>query len=457
MEGIEMNQQKLYQFMNMIGEKEVNSHTVHKIIQFICHEFNFDVGCVYDVNQYHEVLLHEYEALPQFALKDKFNLEILSKYSFFKEGQLHIYDNQELLDYFMVSSLCILPFYDDVNQIFGFILFANTKEIDRDNSELLEMFMKLFVKYMSIRMYQNKVEFVKNSLQSIIDNTGIDIYVNDFHTHEVLYVNKSMAAPYGGVEEFMKHKCWETLFPGQKGPCEFCPEKQILDENGEPTKIYTWDYQRAFDGSWFRVFSAAFQWLDGRIAHVVSSANITDNKKNEEKIQYLANYDSLTNLPNRRMLISECDRRINQTSEGDQGYILFFDIDGFKLINDNYGHDAGDDFLIQLGSFFLSIPLLENAIYRNGGDEFIAIIDGDKTEVNIRSLAQFILKRFEKPWNLKAGDVYCNISIGVARYPEDGKTSEELLHIADKAMYQVKKNGGANILFGYELEKGNYE
>ena len=108
-------------------------------------------------------------------------------------------------------------------------------------------------------------------------------------------------------------------------------------------------------------------------------------------------------------------------------------------------------FIVQLGQFFSGIPLLHDAIYRNGGDEFIAIIDGDKTEANIRNLASFIHRRFAQPWRLKRGEVFCNVSIGVARYPEDGRTAEELLLKADQAMYKVKKAGGKGVLFGYEL------
>ena len=72
-----------------------------------------------------------------------------------------------------------------------------------------------------------------------------------------------MAIPYGGKEVFEGRKCWEVLFPGQIGPCDFCPQKHIIDGNEKPSSVYTWDYQRAFDGSWFRVFSSAFYWTDG--------------------------------------------------------------------------------------------------------------------------------------------------------------------------------------------------
>lgn len=307
-------------------------------------------------------------------------------------------------------------------------------------------------RYIGVRVYQNKISFAKNSLESILDNTGIDIYVNDFHTHKVLWVNKSMAAPYGGPSAFLGKVCWQVLFPGQDGPCEFCPQKNLLDEDGNPSKVYIWDYQRPFDGSWFRVFSAAFRWVDGRLAHVVSSADITDNKRNEELIEYLANFDSLTGLPNRRKLINDCTILIDHIQNRGNGYLLFFDLDGFKAINDNYGHDSGDEFLIQLGEFFLGIPMLKNRMYRHGGDEFVALINGSVMKDNIRSLVNFIHERFKKPWPLKKGNVFCNTSVGVACYPEDGNTSEELIRKADHAMYEIKKKGGAGICFYEEIE-----
>lgn len=76
----------------------------------------------------------------------------------------------------------------------------------------------------------------------------------------------------------------------------------------------------------------------------------------------MAHYDSLTKLPNRRMLLEKCKAKIDNAGENEQGYLLFFDIDGFKLINDNFGHDAGDEFLINLGEFFSNIPMMKDSI-----------------------------------------------------------------------------------------------
>ena len=152
------------------------------------------------------------------------------------------------------------------------------------------------------------------------------------------------------------------------------------------------------------------------------------------------------------MLVNECRRRIEHTTKDEKGYVLFFDIDGFKAVNDTFGHDAGDEFLVRIGEFFSGIPMVKGAVYRNGGDEFVAIVGGgDITKDNISSLAGFILERFNKPWAVKNQPVFCGISVGVACYPEDGITAEALLQKADQAMYHVKKSGGGGLCFGHQL------
>lgn len=448
----------------LLGGKQVDTGVIDRALASLCAAFDFDGGLIYELDQYNHQHLKERCLRQELTLRGSFPIDAVDAayrsylaqetFVWLERGQKSSAAEKALLELFAAQSLVVASVVDETLQIYGLLVFVQQSARPvppAGTQQLLKTVLSMFGRYIGVRVYQNKLTFAKNSLESILDNTGIDIYVNDFHTHDILYANRSMAAPYGGISQFLGRKCWEVLFPGQGGPCSFCPQQKLIDENGEPTKIYSWDYQRPFDGSWFRVFSAAFRWVDGRLAHVVSSADITDNKRNEALVEYLANYDSLTNLPNRRMLVKECERRIDKTQDGDEGYLLFFDIDGFKKINDTFGHEAGDEFLVQLGQFFSGIPLLHDAIYRNGGDEFIAIIDGDKTEANIRNLASFIHHRFAQPWRLKRGEAFCNVSIGVARYPEDGRTAEELLLKADQAMYKVKKAGGKGVLFGYEL------
>src|SRR5699024_10615050 len=106
-----------------------------------------------------------------------------------------------------------------------------------------------------------------------------------FDSHDMLYANRSMVEPYGGIEHFWGKKCWEALYSDKTGECEFCPKRHLIDENGHPTKVYSWDYQRPFDKCWFRVFSAAFAWIDGQMAHVITSVDIDHQKKIEEELR----------------------------------------------------------------------------------------------------------------------------------------------------------------------------
>lgn len=447
----------------LLGAKQVDTKVIDQALALICDVFAFDGGLIYELDQYNHLHLKERYLRGQLVLRPNLHIdEIDAAYRSYlaqeifvllEQGQSNTAAEEALLQLFAARSLVVGSIVDENLQIYGLLVFArqNVRPLTAAERCLLTTALPIFSRYIGVRVYGNRLAFANKSMESILDNTGIDIYVNDFYTHDILYANKSMAAPYGGIAQFLGRKCWEVLYPGQNGPCSFCPQEKLIDEHGLPTKIYSWDYQRPFDGSWFRVFSGAFRWVDGRLAHVVSSADITENKHNEALIEYLANYDALTELPNRRMLVQECERRLAQLEDGSKGYLLFFDIDGFKNINDTFGHEAGDEFLVQLGQFFLDIPMLEGSIYRNGGDEFVAIIDGDKTEDHIRNLAGFIHRRFNKPWQLKSGAVFCNVSIGVARYPEDGRKVEELLLKADQAMYRVKKAGGKGICFDYEL------
>ena len=449
----------------VLSAKRADVNAIKESLKLLCGAFSFDCGLVYEMNPQCHFQLSEWYTLCEIPLRETFVLEDIEQecrsrmageaVSFIAAGDRNAPYEAAMLRFFSAASLAVSAIGDEQCPL-GFLVFISTapeKALSDADRGALSVLLPLLGNYAGVRMYRDKLSVTQSFLENLLDNTGIDIYINDFYTHEILYVNKSMAAPYGGVSKFMGKRCWEVLFPEKTGQCDFCPQKKIVDEEGNPTKVYSWNYQRPLDGSWFRVFSKAFRWGDGRLAHLVSSADITENKRNEALIEYMANYDQLTRLPNRRMLVNECERRIDRATENEKGYVLFFDIDGFKAVNDNFGHDAGDEFLVKLGEFFTGVPMLKDAVYRNGGDEFVAVVGGEgMTKDIVRALAHCIIERFSRPWELKKGPVSCGISVGVACYPEDGTTAEELLRKADMAMYQVKKAGGGDLCFGYQLK-----
>ncbi len=311
----------------------------------------------------------------------------------------------------------------------------------------------LLINVVKLEIYETGVKNAEEILGRVLDHTCIDIYVNDFYTHEILYVNKSMAAPYGGVENMMGKKCWGSIFKDKTEPCDFCPQLKLIDEKGKPTNTYSWDYQRPFDGSWFRVFSSAFPWVDGRLAHLVASVDISDNKKNELLVESLANCDALTGLSNRRKLLLDIEEYITDDSLfGPAWCMLFCDLDGFKGINDTLGHAAGDALLVEISMRLGKKSKVECKTYRNGGDEFVILLATPKNDKDMFDSIDSIMKDFTDPCTFEGKTISVGCSIGAVKYPVDGVTSDELLHNADIAMYEAK-NAGKGIVRFYNRGK----
>ncbi|MDQ6992654.1 MAG: diguanylate cyclase [Mariprofundus sp.] len=181
----------------------------------------------------------------------------------------------------------------------------------------------------------------------------------------------------------------------------------------------------------------------GKITNFVSIFNdITDQKNIEQKLSHLAHHDQLTGLPNRvlfndRLLHALAHAGRNKTKIG----LMFIDIDGFKAINDNFGHDVGDALLCVIGDSLTELVRDADTVARIGGDEFVIIIENLSDLQNMVQVAGKILQRFSKP--TMAAETVCDIgcSIGIAVSPDDSKNSEELLKMADTAMYLAKTSG----------------
>lgn len=181
---------------------------------------------------------------------------------------------------------------------------------------------------------------------------------------------------------------------------------------------------------------------------VGSSSDITERRKLELELIKYANYDKLTGLPNRRLFFEMLAQNISENERNNSKFALFFiDLDGFKEINDNYGHKIGDEVLKITANRLLKNIQKSNIVSRMGGDEFTVIVKN----IDCTKAVDIIVKKIHKA--LKAtitiGDIKCavNSSIGIALYPDNGKDSETLLKNADSSMYDIKKNGKG----GYKL------
>lgn len=176
-------------------------------------------------------------------------------------------------------------------------------------------------------------------------------------------------------------------------------------------------------------------------------APVIFRQRNEELIQSMALTDQLTGLYNRHHLETCLTQAIARAREsGQSGYLIFIDMDDFKIINDAYGHDYGDAILKDLAAFLRSHFGDSDHIFRFGGDEFVILLEPEKAK-DIYDVMGGLLQRAQLPWNVLERTFYCTLSVGVVRFPEGREDSQEIIKNADIAMYQAKKMGKNNYVF----------
>lgn len=186
-------------------------------------------------------------------------------------------------------------------------------------------------------------------------------------------------------------------------------------------------------------------FYEGRLAKQVVGRDISQRKKAEKTIEYMAYYDALTGLPNRNKFRQHLNNVLDQHKEQMQA-VLFLDLDRFKIINDTKGHSVGDLILKKVASR-LELAVQKNGmVSRQGGDEFIILLeDTDKNKVT--TIAQQIIDEFSTPLKLDHQEFYVTPSIGISIYPLDGTDVETLIKLADTAMYLAKDLGKNNFQF----------
>ena len=195
-------------------------------------------------------------------------------------------------------------------------------------------------------------------LQKILDNIGSGIIVCSKSTGNILFEN-DMASHVSEVRETIR-ECLEEVFKNF----------DISGQLGTPMERYNTE-----SGLWLEVRFSELKWIDGSDVVVATASDITQKKKNQQKIEYQAHNDFLTGLYNRMKCEVDLRKVIRRTEKaGLKGAVLFIDLDDFKHINDGLGHQYGDILLQQIAAGLTGIPGLRGHCYRMGGDEFIIII-----------------------------------------------------------------------------------
>ena len=257
----------------------------------------------------------------------------------------------------------------------------------------------------------------------------------------VQYVNSAHGAITGHVASVVVGQKLAALYPAKvRGTVE--DMWQTLTQSGE------WHGELLVprpDGTqhWLEAQGSRVETPGSDIVHyLVVMEDITVRKEQERRLQHQALFDGLTDLPNRTQALDRLAHDIEAAREAERKVaLLFVDLDEFKAINDSLGHEYGDELLVLASERLRKAAGPGRVVARFGGDEFLVIMGDIADAAAAQEVAAAIVAEFAAPFTISRRDLIATASIGLALYPEDGRTHQTLLRNADTAMYQAKQGG----------------
>lgn len=319
--------------------------------------------------------------------------------------------------------LSVTSILDEQQQNFGYLgIAADITEQKRLTDEL--------------QLAYNAIEHASEGIV-ITDGNGLITSVNPGYTRimgyersEVLGKNPNFSKS-GRHDESFYQAMWDQI------RTDACWEGEIWDRRKDGTVFPKW------------LSISAIKDGHGKVVHYVGIfKDISQQKAIEEKLERLAFYDPLTELPNRALFRERLNQELLAVSRNKQQAALFFiDLDRFKWVNDNLGHDVGDDLLIEVAARIKAEIRESDSACRLGGDEFTVILSNLTQTDRIAEIAQTIISRLGTVFEIKGHQVSIGGSIGIAIAPQDGEDFNDLTKHADMAMYAAKNAGRGTYRF----------
>lgn len=294
-----------------------------------------------------------------------------------------------------------------------------------------------------MREQQARLEQQKDDLgvAAVTFNAQDGVIVTDAK-HIILKVNQSFTAITGYSGEEVIGKTPAMLKSGRQDK-EFYRQ---MREDLEANKFWQGEiWNRRKNGEiypeWLTITSVVGE--TGNTHYVGIFSDITKRKSYEERISFMAYHDKLTELPSRELFYDCLSRAMSLVRRKQDHLALFYlDLDGFKTVNDTYGHEAGDEVLKMTSKRLLSCVREGDTVARLGGDEFAIVLNGIENSADAMSVAEKVIRNLSEPMMLRGGcECGIGVSIGIAIYPENGAEIDRLMSAADSAMYESKVAG----------------
>lgn len=286
-------------------------------------------------------------------------------------------------------------------------------------------------------------------LQAVLDNLDALVYVSDFETHELLYMNAYGRRIWGSIDG---RKCWQVL-QDSDGPCSFCTNDLLVAHDGTANTPHVWEFQNQLDQRWYQCRDQAIQWTDGRLARLEIATDITERKNMElalheahERARAAAFEDELTRLRNRRAFFEFGNQLLSRALRQQSPMaLIMMDLDHFKQVNDTHGHEAGDEVLRKVSSTLGENIRDYDILARMGGEEF-ALLLPETTEQEALDTAHRLLSALTNlTVDYRSHAIQISASFGITRLGRQDQRLEDLLHRADRALYRSKELGRCQV------------
>lgn len=288
--------------------------------------------------------------------------------------------------------------------------------------------------------------------QSLAESTQTAIFT--FSCDHITYANPALCRITGrGIDELYERPL-EEIFDR-----EFHAQAQIIIDGTISTeKAFHREVQIcAADGEKKWLFcSMTLEEVDNSAMGLASAFDITEQKHAEMEMRKLAYFDQLTQLHNRIVLMDRLQHCLDLTHRHDEyktACVMILDLDGFKAVNDSYGHLQGDKLLITVADRLKMLARSADTMSRFGGDEFVLLLEQMESSINVDSIAERILETVSRPVLIEGRQIDVMASIGVVELDKSYKTPDQVLHDADIALYRAKELGrGSWVMFDHNLD-----
>ncbi len=294
-------------------------------------------------------------------------------------------------------------------------------------------------------------------LRSVVDNTDNALIVLDEKKAAIFY-NQRYATLWKLPRELLDGRpTLETVLRAQCANGTHNSQdidRLLLDyddqlRNADPSKIMTLSRS---DGVVIESYAVEL----GGVGHLMLYRDITQQRNYENQLLHLATHDALTDLPNHNLFQDRMQQAVIYAARHEcRAGVLFIDLDHFKLVNDNFGHNVGDTVLKIIGQRIATVLRAGDTVARHGGDEFAAVICEVRERLDVNRIVHKIINAVQEPIELGDERLEITCSIGVSTYPDDGEDAESLVRCADIAMYRAKELGRNSFVFyAEEMEVG---